>query len=338
MADLVSIYPLAALSGGLLGSVIVMPLLMLLASTLRLIAQPNARSSHTRPTPTGGGVAIALPVVIWCAFAPVPFGQQLAIGAGLLALVGLLDDMFDLSALLRFVVQIGVVTWFVTVAWPDGGALWQLTVGLGMLWFVNLFNFMDGIDGIAGSQAILYCVGVTLLTGAMLTWLESLVWMIAGSCLGFLFFNWPPARMFMGDAGALLLGLCLPALAIELDRGGYVPLGASLVLLSVFVFDATWTLSVRIITRQRFTSAHRSHLYQRLASAYGHLYTTAGFVAYVSLYLWPLAWLVTHRELGAGWALAAAIGPLVLLSFRYSSGMTSARAASSDLPNREVDT
>lgn len=335
MIELVSGLPLGALLGGLVGSLLLVPLLLQLAPRLRMIAHANERSSHVTPTPTGGGIAIAFPVLVWCVVSPQPFGQYLAVGAGILALVGLVDDMFDLPALFRFLTQIGVIGWFISMAWPEACLVEQLITGFGMLWFLNLFNFMDGIDGLTASQALLYCLGVLLLTGAMLTWTESLLWMIAGSCLGFLLFNWPPARVFMGDAGALLLGLLLPALAIELDRTGYLPLTVSLLLLVVFIFDASWTLGVRVITGQRFTNAHRSHLYQRLAITYGHLRTTTGFVLYFVTFLLPLAWSMTRFDVGAIWTFGAAIIPLLLLSLTHSAGKVAAAVDSADRPDTE---
>lgn len=338
MIELVSGLPLGALLGGLVGSVLLVPFLIQLAPRLRLIAHANERSSHVTPTPTGGGVAIALPVLVWCAVSPQPFGQYLAIGGGIVALVGLIDDVLDLPASFRFLTQIGVIGWFISMAWPEAGLAGQLITGLGMLWFLNLFNFMDGIDGLAAGQALLYCLGVLLLTGAMLTWTESLLWMIAGSCLGFLLFNWPPARVFMGDAGALLLGLSLPALAIELDRTGYLPLTVSCLLLVVFIFDASWTLGVRVITGQRITRAHRSHLYQRLAITYGHLRTTTGFMLYFVMVLMPLAWLMTRFDVHEIWIFGAAIIPLLLLSFAYSAGTAPATVDSADQPDTEAST
>jgi Fuc2NAc and GlcNAc transferase len=338
MIELVSGLPLGALLGGLIGSLLLVPLLIQLAPRLRLIAHANERSSHVRPTPTGGGIAIALPVLVWCAVSPQPFGQYLAIGGGIVALIGVIDDVFDLPALFRFLAQISVIGWFISMAWPDATLAEQLITGFGMLWFLNLFNFMDGIDGLAASQALLYCLGVLLLTGAMLTWTESLLWMISGSCLGFLLFNWPPARVFMGDAGALLLGLSLPALAIELDRTGYLPLTVSLLLVVVFVFDASWTLGVRVITGQRITRAHRSHLYQRLAITYGHLRTTTGFVLYFVMIVLPLAWTMTRFEVAAIWTFSAAILPLLLLSFAHSAGRAPIAVDSSDQSDTEAST
>ncbi len=338
MFDLVSGLPLGALLGGLVGSVVLVALLVRLAPGLRLLAHANERSSHVRPTPTGGGIAIAVPLLVWCAFSPEPFGRYLAVGGGVLALVGLIDDLLDLPALFRFLSQISVIGWFISMAWPEAALSWQLVTGLGMLWFVNLFNFMDGIDGLAASQSLLYCLGVLLLTGAMLTWTESLLWMIAGACLGFLLFNWPPARVFMGDAGALLLGLLLPAVAIELERTAFLPIAVSLLLLVVLVFDASWTLGVRVITGQKFTSAHRSHLYQRLAIRYGHLRTTSGFIVYFVVVQLPLAWLMTHGMVGEIWILATAIVPLLLLSLMYSAGKAPNHIDTADKPDTEAST
>ncbi len=319
---------LVALLAGLLTTVGLLPLLIRFAPHLRLMVHPNERSSHLRPTPTGGGVAIAVPVLVWCALAPTDSpGLQLAIAGGVLALTGFLDDIFDLPALLRFTIQIFCVAGFFHAT---GGAsslpVFVATV-FAVLWFVNLFNFMDGIDGIAASQAAIYGVGVLLLSGATLNWHESLIWLMVASCSGFLLFNWRPAMVFMGDAGSLLLGLTIAVIALELDRSGEVPLVASLILLAVFVFDATYTLVVRLITGQRFTAAHRSHLYQRLALRYGHGQATIGFVLYSGLWLVPLAMCAAKEPSRGPWLCAFAVFPLLMLALRFRAGQLDAKEA-----------
>ncbi|MBM4203303.1 MAG: glycosyl transferase family 4 [Gammaproteobacteria bacterium] len=313
--------PLFALFAGLLTTAGMLSLLIRFAPRLKLIAIANARSSHVNPTPTGGGIAIGLPVILWCALSPEPLGFWLAVSGGVLALTGLVDDLIELPAWPRFLLQAVCVAGFLHATEATAGGAALIIIGLLTLWFVNLFNFMDGIDGIAGTQTLLFGLGVLLLSGATLTWIESLVWLVVGSSFAFLLYNWHPAKIFMGDAGALLLGLCLPAIVLALDAAGDLPFVASLILLAVFVFDATWTLGVRIITGQRFTAAHRSHLYQRLASRWGHGQTSLAFVFYACLWLFPLAWWAKTTP-GAGvWLLLASVAPLMALAVRFRAGM-----------------
>lgn len=320
---LISPEPLIGMFAGLLSAVVVLAVLVRFAPVLRLVATPNYRSSHVSPTPTGGGIAMVFPVLAWCASAPVSWGVSLACAAGVLALVGLLDDVFELPAIPRLLIQAGSVMWMLAQISPEPGIIVFLVTALAVLWFVNLFNFMDGIDGIAGSQVVVFGVGVLLLSGATLTWVESLIWVLIGSSVGFLLFNWHPARIFMGDAGSLSVGLCLPVIALVLDHSGEVPLVASLILLAAFVFDASYTLGVRILTGQQFASAHRSHLYQRLADAWGHGRTTAAFLGYSALLLLPAALLASRYPNWGIVLLAVVVAPLAVLSWRYRAGMPS---------------
>jgi Fuc2NAc and GlcNAc transferase len=160
---------------------------------------------------------------------------------------------------------------------------------------------MDGIDGIAAVQTLLYCVGVLLLAQGVEGEWGLLLWTISGATVGFLAFNWPPAKIFMGDVGALVLGLVLGTVVVALDQTGEVPFVASIILLSGFWFDASYTLCVRILTGQAFTQAHRSHLYQRLSDRLGHLGATSAFAALGMFWLLPLAWLSVRQP---EWALA----------------------------------
>ncbi|MCP5181353.1 MAG: hypothetical protein H6993_00750 [Pseudomonadales bacterium] len=333
---MVSLLPLWTFLGGLASAVALLFLLLRHAVRLRLVSVPNSRSSHHRPTPTGGGLAFAVPVLGWCALSALPFGRTLAIGAGVLALLGLVDDARDLRAIFKFLVQLAVVAWFVPTAWPELALWWQFAGGLCLLWFVNLFNFMDGIDGFAACQVLLYALGTLLLTGAMLDWTESLLWLLIGTNLGFLLFNWSPARIFMGDAGALMLGLMLPAVAVELAFTGRLPLVSSLLLFTVFVVDSTYTLLVRMITGQPFLGAHRTHLYQILSRRVGHARTCLMFMSYGLGVLLPLAWAVQAQMLSPWLAIAAAVVPLMLVSFALGAGMQETPVVRTDGPDMDV--
>jgi Fuc2NAc and GlcNAc transferase len=278
---------------------------------------PNQRSSHANPVPRGGGIAIVTAFVIGLLLI---FGGQgmdarllviVVPGASAVAAVGWLDDRHGASPRLRAAVHFVAAAW--AVAWLGG--LPELQVGLthivlgrvgavlavvGVVWFLNLFNFMDGIDGIAGSQAVL----IALVAG-LIAWLNAdrslaVAWLLlGGSAAGFVVWNWPPARIFMGDVGSGFLGYCLAVLALVGERSGSVPLLAWTILVAVFGFDATITLVRRLIRGERVYEAHRRHAYQRaVISGFTHRTVT-------------IAAATITAALGAG-ALAAALQPAVL--------------------------
>lgn len=212
----------------------------------------------------------------------------------------------------------------------SGGLAFQVTgwvlFGLLMLagvWWINLFNFMDGIDGIAGVQAIFM-----LLAGAVLVlWAEpqavhSPVWMwmlcVAAATAGFLLLNWPPAKIFMGDVGSTWLAFMVFALALLCVQAGWLSYAAWLVLAAVFVTDATVTLLTRMLRGERWYEAHRSHAYQRLSRRWqggrkaGHRAVTLLVVAVNGLWLAPWAWACVQWPAVSVAFVVAAYLPLVL--------------------------
>jgi Fuc2NAc and GlcNAc transferase len=161
---------------------------------------------------------------------------------------------------------------------------------VGCVWMVCLFNFMDGIDGISGTEAT-----TAGLWGGALLWLAGshelavLSLMVGAAAAGFLVWNWAPARIFMGDVGSCLLGFCFAIVALSSERAGAVPLLVWMILLGVFVFDATVTLLRRVVRRERWHEAHRSHAYQRaVQSGWSHRQVSGG-VAVTNLALGALA-------------------------------------------------
>jgi len=283
-----------------------------LARSSRWVDTPGHRSAHKQPTASGGGVGIvlglaasawvaALAGVLW----PPVFGVLLGL-AVLLMLVGLLDDRYNLPALLRlgcYALACALLMAALYVAVPPRGGfpvlplpLWlQLPLlTLGLLWLVNLYNFMDGIDGLAALQAFLAGMSGALL--ALLagdTPLALMCALLAFSQLGFLYWNWPPARLFMGDAGSVPLGFLLGGLALIAAAHGTLPLACWLVLLAAFITDATWTLLARWRAGARLFEAHRDHAYQRLARYWdSHLTVDFVLIALNALWLFPLAWTI----------------------------------------------
>jgi glycosyltransferase WbpL len=313
-------------------------LMLRLGHRSALLAIPNARSSHVTPTPTLGGVAIVAPVLGWAA---VHMGEPLALvvvcSGGMLALLGLFDDLYDLPARLRLPVQLVAVAFAVhglplpaTLTLAPFGIDTPWLVALGafvlLLWLVNLYNFMDGIDGLAAAQTICFCAAVLLLARpADAAPAAQLAWVVGGASLGFLLFNWAPARIFMGDVASGLLGALCGVLALSLDASRQLPLVASLILLAGFWFDASYTLCVRIATGQQFAAAHRSHLYQIFARRIGHARTTGMFIGYFWLWLVPLAWASVLTPAGTLLWIALALLPLAVASVALRAGLPEQR-------------
>lgn len=318
------------------------------AEALRLVQMPNHRSSHDCPTPNGGGLGIvvagSLAGIALVLLSGWMVGGLLLGLAAVLAAVGLRDDMAHLPARVRFGVQV-VVCAGGLIALGDlpalalsGGLAFQVTgwVLFGLLllagvWWINLFNFMDGIDGIAGVQAIFM-----LLAGAVLAlWAEpqavySPVWMwmlcVAAATVGFLLLNWPPAKIFMGDVGSTWLAFMVFALALLSVQAGWLSYAAWLVLAAVFVTDATVTLLTRMLRGERWYEAHRSHAYQRLSRRWqggrkaGHRAVTLLVAAVNGLWLAPWAWACVQWPAVSVAFVVAAYLPLVLAALWLGAG------------------
>jgi len=262
----------------------------------RMLDIPNARSSHTRPTPRGGGLGIVVGVLIgvWSIFIfrllsmPLKEIVALSLGGGIVALVGWLDDIHRLPYPIRLVVQaissaiiLIAIGRFPAIAVPFVSDIHLYLIGIpfALLWIMgltNAYNFMDGIDGIAGGQALIAGLGwaiIGFMSGQSFVGLIGLL--LAASSLGFLFHNWPPARIFMGDVGSAFIGFTLaiiPILAAQRDPRCMV---AGILVVWPFIFDTSFTLVRRLINKENIFVAHRSHIYQRLVIAgYSHRYVT----------------------------------------------------------------
>jgi len=301
---------------------------------------PNARSSHSSPTPRGGGGAI---VLVMSATLLALFGQGLiqrpllaALGAGGLAVaaVGYFDDRRALRAGVRLAVHVGAALW---ALWCLGGLPplrcgaqvidlgWagQLLGLLGIVWVLNLFNFMDGIDGIAASEAMFIAVagGTLALVAPAAHGVAVTAWVFAAACGGFLYWNWPPARIFLGDIGSGYLGYVIAVLALAATRDDPAAVWVWLILGGVFFVDATVTVVRRFARGERVHVAHRSHAYQRLTRRWGsHRGVTLAILAVNLLWLLPCALLATLRPQYASWLVLGAFAPLVLLAGVVGAG------------------
>jgi UDP-N-acetylmuramyl pentapeptide phosphotransferase/UDP-N-acetylglucosamine-1-phosphate transferase len=234
-----------------------------------ILDRPNERSSHRVATPRGGGIAVIGSVLLACVVLAraesVPSGVfGIALGAVLLAAVSWLDDLRGLSPVVRLLAQAAAVAIGLFVV-PGPQDLFHLAViGLLWIWWINLFNFMDGIDGLAGSEAAAIGAGLLLFAsvgaGADPT-LQALAAAVAGAAIGFLVWNWSPARVFLGDVGSVPLGYVLGFLLLSLAVRGHWRI--ALILPLYFLADATITLTRRLRRGERVWQAHREHFYQQ---------------------------------------------------------------------------
>jgi UDP-N-acetylmuramyl pentapeptide phosphotransferase/UDP-N-acetylglucosamine-1-phosphate transferase len=260
-------------------------------SRFHVLDQPNARSLHTQPTPRSGGLAILAAVYVcgiaaiyWFAMPADTYYGLIGGSSLLIAGVSYLDDRFKLPSSVRFIVHTlaaalitfgGLVISRLELPGLEFSLPYWIAVIFTLLfvvWMLNLYNFMDGMDGIAGGMAV-FGFGTFavfgLLAGATLFSVLNLI--IAAAALGFLVFNFPPARIFMGDVGSSTLGFLAAALSLWGVRDGIFPFWIALLVFSPFIVDATVTLLRRLWRRERVWHAHKTHYYQRLVQAgWGH--------------------------------------------------------------------
>ena len=316
------------------------------ATTLRLIDVPNQRSSHAYPTPMGGGIGIVIGTVgamLSLSLAGLDPSQSLTItlvsGGSLVAVVSCIDDVRPLSAAVRLtthVIAAAIAVWYIgpisTIQLSSGITFGPLVGGLiSLVWIVglvNAYNFMDGIDGMAGGQAIMASAGLAVV-GLLGSQFELVIVgsIVTATSAGFLVHNWPPGRLFMGDVGSAFLGyvIAVSTLAGARENPAIGPIGVALSW--PFVFDTSWTLLRRLRLRENLFDAHRSHLYQRLvATGPGHAVVTGlylalaafGIGAGVGAFVFPSAALWTLLVYSMSSALV-----MLGLVWRYESGSSS---------------
>jgi Fuc2NAc and GlcNAc transferase len=301
---------------------------------------PNERSSHTIATPRGGGLSIVLTctttLVVFAALGTVQSRLVIALvgGGGIVAAIGFLDDRRPMRTALRLAVHIAAAAW--AVAWLGG--LPAIRVGnlvfswgwfgyvlgvFGIVWTLNLFNFMDGIDGIAASEAVFVGGGTVLLSlQSVSTDVTAVACIFCAASAGFLIWNWPPAKIFMGDVGSGYLGYIIAVLAMAATRDNPVAVWVWLILGGAFFVDATVTLARRSLRGERLHEAHRSHAYQWLARRWGsHRRVTLSVLAVNVFWLLPAAWLATRHPQVAVWSLAGAFAPLIVLAIAVGAGV-----------------
>ncbi len=307
-----------------------------------IIDIPNDRSSHTVSTPRGGGVSfiviflLSLGILFVIGEIETRFFFAISGGGVIIALIGWIDDHKHVPALFRLIIHFLSATW---VVWVLGGGPSilpfdvsgnQATLLAGVItvfmlvWLVNLYNFMDGIDGIASVELVSVCLfaaGLGWITGVSVSvWFLPLL--LAASVTGFLLWNFPVARIFMGDAGSGFLGLALGTFALLYSSEMPHLFWIWVILAAVFVVDATVTLLRRIVTGKKFYAAHRSHAYQHAARKYSsHVRVTLFVLIINALWLFPIAYFTAIRTINAGIGVTLAYLPLVVLAFVFRAGL-----------------
>lgn len=304
-----------------------------------MIDIPNMRSSHSVPTPRGGGLAIVSSFLITLPFLWVEdliaddifFALS---GAGLVtAILGFFDDHGHIAARWRLLGHFSAAGW--VLYWLGGvptiklfGAdvdlewLGYVFTALYLVWMLNLYNFMDGIDGLASVEALCVCLGSCLIywfvDAKELIWLPLL---LSTAVLGFLFWNFPPAKIFMGDVGSGFLGVTLGVLSLQAAWHSEYLLWVWLILLGVFIVDATVTLIQRLKKGCKVYEAHRSHAYQFASRRMGsHMAVTLSVLVINIFWLLPIALCVALLGLNGLIGLAVAYIPLVVLAVKYQAG------------------
>lgn len=306
-----------------------------------IIDNPNERSSHTIPTPRGGGVSIVITflmvlVALIVSHQIEPNTGLILVGAGLgVAVLGFLDDHGHINSMLRlaihFIIAISAV--FFLGGFSDvklfNGSLelgWSANIiaVLFLVWLLNLYNFMDGINGIASVEAITTVLSLALIYLLLDIHLSSeLLFILAASVFGFVLWNFPKARIFMGDAGSGFLGLILGILALISLKVDPALFCAWIICLGVFVVDATFTLIRRVINGHKMYDAHRTHAYQYASRKYNsHTTVTLGVLLVNIFWLLPIAYLASQKVLMPELLLLVAYIPLILLALFFGAGKT----------------
>ena len=301
---------------------------------------PNERSSHTSPTPRGAGLAVVVAFLLGLIALLVEntisdeVFLAIAIPGLVVALIGWLDDRGHLtSAKWRLIGHFACAS---LAVWLTGGLpelpLANSTIDFGLagniaavfylVWMLNLFNFMDGIDLITGVQTVTTSAGVAML---LLISTESDFWKIfavlTASILGFLFFNLPPAKIFLGDVGSGFIGFTTAVISLVVAKDEPLVAWAMIILLAVFVTDATVTLLRRLLSREHVYVAHRTHAYQHLSKKLNrHLPVSLGVGAINLFFLLPIAWLVVESEIIPIFGLLISFVPLAIVAALLNAG------------------
>lgn len=300
-------------------------------SLFYILDNPNERSLHTSPTPRGGGMAIISAILVACGILFANYFNftqaffQVGIACVLLALTAFLDDKYQLPVIARFSVHIlaaalliysGLVITDFGLLWYDLDWIAPVLLVLFVIWMINLYNFMDGMDGFAAGMAVigfgtLSIIGI-LANQHLYANINSI---IAAAALGFLMFNFPPAKIFMGDIGSSVLGFLLAFSALWGIKLALFQIWIPLLIFSPYIVDATVTLISRLIRLEKVWKAHKSHYYQRLVErGWGHRKTV--LLEYLLMLLCSVSALFAVGMAAPGlWVVLVVWGLLYLIMF-----------------------
>lgn len=306
-----------------------------------LIDTPNERSSHTTPTPRGGGIAVAISstaLLLTYSFSTSTINAELiciALTCATLSILGYIDDHKPLSRRLRFGVTLAAFATSLAIlpqskltlgntALTNPWILYPLLL-ISCTWTLNLFNFMDGIDGIAAIKSTTTLIGASLvLLGHSESQTAQLLLLLCAPALAFLYWNFPPAKIFLGDSGSYFWGGLLALLAIYTSTQTPLNLWCWAILLGTFITDSTWTLTTRILTKQQWNSPHRSHAYQILSRRLNSHRTISLGTGIITL-VWLSPWaFFSSMQPHSGWLYCiAAYTPLLLICLVARAGTKS---------------
>ncbi len=309
-----------------------------------IIDQPISRSSHKKPTPRGGGLSIVITyqilivISLYAGLLETQHAVCLAIPALFVAVVGFIDDHRSINLVNRLIVHFAsaILAIYLLPGLPtlqlgniiiSSPLILYPIFTLGLVWLLNLYNFMDGIDGIAGSEAITVIISaaIILILKSDGQW-EYLLLAVSASVAGFLVWNWEPATIFLGDVGSGFLGFIIGVIALITSVSTLLNIWTWLILLSVFITDATWTLFTRIITNQDWLHAHNNHAYQILSRAKkSHSLISQLVIAINLLWLGPIAFFATLKPEMAWFLTILAYAPLIYACWYVQAGVSQGR-------------
>jgi len=305
---------------------------------------PNERSSHLTPTPRGGGLSFVAAslfgFLLLLLNKTLNHADLLALCCAgvIVAIAGHLDDRQKISgATIRLVFHaIGAIVLVAVIGFPSQISVFDRTINTGIIglllgvvylvWLLNLFNFMDGTDGIAASEAIFVCAAGAILNFHVLSNINfgAAAIVLAVSTFGFLLYNWSPAKIFMGDVGSGYLGIVIGGLSLMAAKQQHELLWVWIILLAVFISDATVTLIRRLLRKQKPHVAHRSHAYQHLAIRFNsHAKVSLIVLAINIVWLLPIAFFVADNQIPGTTGVVIAYVPLLVAALFLGAGKDS---------------
>jgi len=311
-----------------------------IATDLNILSVKNHRSLHDFPTPSGGGIVfsllsiLAILLIFWNWQLTEELLLALVVGGFAATLFGFVDDIINIRTKVKLIIQFSLACWVVSCLYF--GELLSLGLTplyvtipillLFMVWMMNAYNFVDGVDGMAASGAIFICLALALtlfLTDGPIDIIAIFI-LMAFTIIGFILFNWPPATIFMGDAGSVFLGYSLGVLLLFTVLNNDISIWIWLTVFGYFFADTMVTQIIRVVLVKKWYLAHRSHAYQNLARiTESHLKVTSGVVLYNIIWILPLTILSALQPEMEILAAILAITPAVVFAYKYGPVLSS---------------